>query len=298
MTTQVILVSISTYMGRKVGPPSPASIHSTLHSTLLQGEYPNFKTSPISKWERTHARKITKIPFPPSTKILLNSHSACILQACIPKTPHSACVLQAYLLQTSPQRLHFASIPQKSHLYPIARGIPKHENISKHQNGRGGARAQAHRSTQNPHSACISQAYLLQTSPQRLHFANNYPQKSPKSLHFASISPPNIPQRLHFASMYPQKSHLYPIARGVARTQEHAGTLYPQQLHLYPFARGVSTIKIKIKMGEEEHARTQEHAKSPKSLSPHPSQLNFLRSKSSFHPTNITGITTRHFSPP
>ena len=51
-----------------------------------------------------------------------------------------------------------------------------------------------------------------------------YPQKSPKSLHFASISPPNIPQRLHFASMYPQKSHLYPIARGVARTQEHAGT--------------------------------------------------------------------------
>ena len=288
MTTQVILVSISTYMGRKVGPPSPASIHSTLHSTLLQGEYPNFKTSPISKWERTHARKITKIPFPPSTKILLNSHSACILQACIPKTPHSACILQAYLLQTSPQRLHFASIPQKSHLYPIARGISKHENISKHQNGRGGARAQAHRSTQNPHSACISQAYLLLTSPQRLHFANMYPQKSPKSLHFASISPPNIPQRLHFASMYPQKSHLYPIARGVARTQEHAGTHEgARYIHIHSTLHSTllqgeyPNFKTcpNIKMGEEEHARGHTGARPLKS----PQRLHFA----SISPPNI-----------
>ena len=389
------------------------NLHGQEGGTTISGFYP------IARGVSDSTTQNHQNPFPPpplptkllSTKILLNSHSACILQACIPKTPHShsACILQAYLLQTSPQRLHFASIPQKPHLYPIARGVSKLQNMSKHQNGRGGVRAQAHRSTQNltghfasisppniptapafckhvspkipkeptfckhisskhptapafckhvspkiaslpyckgssthagarrhtrrstlypyplysplypiargvsklqnmskhqngrggastkihlnPHGACILQAYLLQTSPQRLHFASMYPETSPQRLHFASISPPSIPTRLHFASMYPQKSpqrlhfasisppniptapaffasmypqksHLYPIARGLARTHTQAHT--KEHSPLCPLAREVSKLQNQNgRGGASTHARTQEHAKSP-----------------------------------
>ena len=167
-----------------------------------------------------------------------------------------------------PQRLHFAS------MYP--QNIPTAPAFCKHI------------SSKHPHSACILQAYLLLTSPQRLHFANMYPQKSPKSLHFASISPPNIPQRLHFASMYPQKSHLYPIARGVARTQEHAGTHEgARYIHIHSTLHSTllqgeyPNFKTcpNIKMGEEEHARGHTGARPLKS----PQRLHFA----SISPPNI-----------
>ena len=157
-----------------------------------------------------------------------------------------------FILQTSPQRVHLASISPPN--IPTAPAFCKHIS-SKH-----------------PHSACISQAYLLQTSPQRLHFASISPpniptapafrkhisskhphsacisqayllQTSPQRLHLASTSPPNMPQRLHFASISPPN---IPTAPAFCK-------------HVSPKIASLPSCK-----GSSTHAGARRHAISPK----------------------------------
>ena len=89
-------------------------------------------------------------------------------------------------------------------------------------------------------------------------------QTSPQRLHFASISPPNIPTSPAFCK------HLYPIARGVGRTHTQAHTkehaISPKIASPTTFARGISKHQNQNQNGRggaRTHARTQEHTKSP-----------------------------------
>ena len=168
-----------------------------------------------------------------------------------------------HISQNSPQRLHFASIstlwPGEYPNFKIKIKMGEEE----HARGHTGARKIPKIAFPPPLPTKLPSIKILQTSPQRLHFASISPPNIPTAPAFCKHVSPNIPTAPAF------RTHLYPIARGVARTHTQAHTkehaIYPQKSHLLPFCKGsIQTSKSKSKWERRStHARTQERAKSP-----------------------------------
>ena len=175
-----------------------------------------------------------------------------------------------HISQNSPQRLHFASIstlwPGEYPNFKIKIKMGEEE----HARGHTGARKIPKIAFPPPLPTKLPSIKILQTSPQRLHFASISPPNIPTAPAFCKHVSPNIPTAPAF------RTHLYPITRGVARTHTQAHTkehaISPKIASPTLLQGEYPNIKIKIKMGEEEHARTHTGARKIPTchFSPHP----------------------------